>query len=347
MLETEHLARFSLIYLFLFLQIFAQRIPIHEVDSLLTSGIQQILYQNYENAELIFTELTDKFPENPLGNIYRAAAKIAKSVDYEEDLDEDSIDSLLSSAETQTNKLLDRDDDNLWYNYYDALIYGYRAYYYSISSNLVSAFADGILSLNRLQKCLEIDNNFNEALIAQGIYKYWKSAQTKSLNWLPFVKDEREDGIRLLENSLKHNSYNFYLASYSLIWIYIDNNQSDKAVVLGEKMLKEYPGSRFFRWGLARAYQDISKEKAIEIYTEILNSVQQIKNRNFYNDLVLKHKIAMLDFDLKKYDEAYKLCSEILDFNIKSTQIKERLENRLDRVKELKRELEDILIVKK
>ncbi len=347
MLEIELLVRFSFIFLFAFLQIFAQRIPDHELDSLLTVGIQQILYQNYENAELIFKELKNKFPKNPLGNIYTAASKIAKSVDYEETIDENSIDSLLSIAKNQTDKLLDLDDNNLWYNYYDALIYGYRAYFYSISSNLVSAFADGVLSLHSIQKCLEINNKFNEGLIAQGIYKYWKSAQTKWLNWLPFVKDEREEGIKLLENSLKQSSYNFYLAAYSLIWIYIDNNESDKAVTLGKKMLNEYPNSRFFRWGLARAYQDISKEKAKEIYSEILNSVQQIKNRNFYNDLVLKHKIAMLDFDLKQYDEAYKLCCEILDFNIKSIQIKERLKNRLIRVKELKNKLEEILVVKK
>jgi len=347
MLEIELLVRFSFVYLFAFLQMFAQKIPNHEVDSLLISGIQEILFQNYEKAETIFTDLKITFPENPLGNIYIAASKIAKSVDYEENIDDDYIDSLLSIAKSQTEKLLDKDDENLWYNYYDALIYGYRAYFYSITSNLVAAFADGVLSLHCLQKCLEINNNFNEALIAQGIYKYWKSAQTKSLNWLPFVKDEREEGIKLLENSLTQNSYNFYLAAYSLIWIYIDNNESAKAVALGQKMLNEYPKSRFFRWGLARAYQDISKEKAKEIYGEILNSVQQIKNRNFYNDIVLKHKIAMLDFDLKQYEEAYKLCCEILDFNIKSIQIKKRLQNRLIRVEELKSKLEEILIVKK
>ena len=55
-----------------------------------------------------------------------------------------------------------------------------------------------------------------------------------------------------------------------------------------------------------------------------------------FNDIVLKHKIAMLYDELGNYAESFKLCNEILDFNIKSDKIKIRLEDRLSRVKELK-----------
>ncbi|MCB0745546.1 MAG: hypothetical protein KDC67_16685, partial [Ignavibacteriae bacterium] len=190
-----------LTFIFAAVQLFAQNHPNLKVDSLLQNGIEKILHQNYKSAEVVFNKLNIEFPKNPLGHIYLTAAKIARAVDYEEKLNEHQLDSLLTIAKTQTDELLEIDDKSLWYNYYDALIYGYRAYYNSVNSNLISAFADGVLSLHSFQHCLEIDNDFNEALIAIGIYKYWKSAQTKSLNWIPFVKDEREEGIAILESA--------------------------------------------------------------------------------------------------------------------------------------------------
>lgn len=341
--ETELLVRFSILYFFVAYQIFAQQFPNPKVDSLLNLGIENILNENYSVAKKTFKILDKDFSELPFGKIYLAAAHIAESVDYEKIPNENYVDSILTIAENQTELLLISDENNLWYNYFEATIYGYRAYFNSITSNLVAAFADGVLSLHSFQKCLEIDNNFNEALIANGIYKYWKSAQTKSLNWLPFVKDEREIAIKLLENSIKQKSYNQYLGISSLIWIYIDNNESQKAVDLSKKMLAQYKNSRYFNWALARAYQDISKEKSIEIYQQILSSVEKLKNRNFYNDVVLKHKMAMLYFDLENYNKSYQLCSQILDFDIKSEEIKNRLEERLNRVLDLKNELEEIL----
>lgn len=343
MLETELLVRYSLIFLFVIKQLFGQQFPNQKVDSLLNLGIQNILNENYGSAKKIFKLIDKDFSDLPLGKIYLAAAHIAESVDYEKSPNENYIDSILTEAQNQTEILLKSDGENLWYNYFEATIYGYRAYFNSITSNLVSAFADGVLSLHSFQNCLEIDNNFNEALIANGIYKYWKSAQTKSLNWLPFVKDEREEAIKLLETSIKHKSYNQYLGISSLIWIYIDNNESQKAVDLSKKMLEQYKNSRYFNWALARAYQDISKEKSIEIYQQILTSVEKLKNRNFYNDIVLKHKMAMLYFDLENYNKSYQLCLQILDFDIKSEEIKNRLDERLNRVLDLKNELEKIL----
>jgi hypothetical protein len=104
-------------------------------------------------------------------------------------------------------------------------------------------------------------------------------------------------------------------------------------------MLKNYPNSRFFRWGLARAYEDTDINKAISIYKELLKSIETIETRNKYNDVVLKHKIAMLYYKTKENDKALELCNEILDFEINSVKIKEKLEDRIERVKKLKKKL--------
>jgi tetratricopeptide (TPR) repeat protein len=344
MLEIELLVRSSLLLFLAFSQIiFGQNHPNSKIDSLLKIGIDNIVQQDYPKAKKNFDLLDGSFTNIPLGNIYLAATEIAQSVDYEEDISEEYVDSLLTLAKDKTDRLLESDSDNLWYKYYDALIYGYKAYYQSISGNLISAFADGVFSLQSFQKCLEIDNEFYEAFIALGSYNYWKSAQSKSLLWLPFIPDNREVGIEYLEKAIKSFSYNKYLAAYSLMWIYIDYDESEKAVELSLKMLNQYKNSRFFMWGLARAYQDIDNKKAIKIYNKLLESVETIPNRNQFNDIVLKHKLAMLYEEIGDIQMSLKLCNEILDFEFKSVKIKKRLLDRFQRTENLREFLEERL----
>jgi len=344
MLEIEHLVRYKLFFLLIGVNIIlGQKHPNDKIDSLLKSGIDNIILQDYSAASKCFIDLNNSFPNHPLGNIYLAATEIARSVDYAEILNERLIDSLLSIAQLKTDELLENDSDNLWYNYYSALIYGYKAYFFSISGNIISAFADGILSLRSFQKCLSINDRFYEAYIAMGSYNYWKSAQTKSLLWIPFVSDNRDEGIKHLEQAIDSSSYNKYLAAYSLIWIYIDYGESEKAVELSLKMLSNYSGSRYFKWGLARAYQDVDKNKSIETYTEILLSIESNNKRNQFNDIVLRHKLAMLNYDIRKYNVAFDLCNEILDFKFKSVQIKERLKDRIERTQILREKILDEL----
>ena len=343
MQEIEHLVRFSLLFILTsFTLSIGQNHPDKNIDSLLSYGIEQILLQDYIEAEKYFNILDNKFNNIPLGNIYLAAVEIAKSVDFSEEVNETYIDSLLDLAKNKTELLLEDDGDNLWYNYYDALIYGYKAYYYSITGNLISAFADGILSLRSFQICLELDNNFYEAYIALGTYNYWKSAQSKAFLWIPFVDDNRDIGIEYLEKALKSNAYNNHLAAYSLIWIYIDYEQPDKAINLALDQIVEYKDSRFFKWGLARAYSDVDKRKAISVYTDLLKSVETIKHRNLFNDIVLRHKIAMLNDDVGEYSNALNLCNEILDIDIISDKIRIRLEDRISRVMQLKNKIESM-----
>ncbi len=71
------------------------------------------------------------------------------------------------------------------------------------------------------------------------------------------------------------------MAEYSLVWIYIDYEEPEKAVELASKSIDEYNDSRFFKWGLARAYNDIDKKKAILVYSDILKSVETIKEQKF------------------------------------------------------------------
>ena len=340
MQETERLVQCSLFTLFftLFLInfLFAQVYPNQQVDSILKLGIRNIIEQDYSKAEKIFTQLGKQYPELPFSNIYLAACKIAEAYDYAEQYESEYIESNLEKAKKIAGDLLDSDEDNLWYNYLYALAEGYSAYYDAISENWFSALSTGTNSISSFGNCLNLDNKFYEAYIAIGTYEYWRSRKTEFLEWLPFFEDEIDIGIEKLRKAAELASYNSYLAIYSLIWIYIDQKDFKSAIKLGEKAVKEFPKSRYFKRGLARAFEDINPKKSIDLYYEILNSYPKERNTNHINEIVLKHLIAQQYTKIGMNENALELCNEILDIKNLTDFELSKLENRLERVLKLK-----------
>jgi tetratricopeptide (TPR) repeat protein len=309
------------------------------VDSLLKSGIRNIINQKYSAATDIFSQLDEEFPELPFGKIYLAASKIAHAYDYAEEYDADFIESNLEEARDRANELLASDENNLWFNYYYALAEGYIAYFDAINDNWISAISTGMNSISAFGNCLNLDKNFYEAYIAIGTYEYWKSRRTEFLNGLPFYEDDSEIGMDRLRTAVDLSSYNSYLATNSLIWIYIDQNDFNRAIELGEKAVSEFPESRYFKWGLARAYEDVNPRTALEKYYEILNSFPQSRDQNNINKIILKHLIAQQYLKTGEKEKALELCEEILSINNFTEFELSKLDNRLKRVSELKNSL--------
>lgn len=337
---TEFLGLFKYLILFLSASIlFAQEFPDEKIDRILKNGISDILNQKYDEAELSFKHLAKEYPANPLGLVYQAAVEIAKSVDYGEKFNSSKITGLLIAAEKLSDSLNSNNPDDKWNMYYAALISGYNAYYYALSENYLVAFSEGFSSINKFQDLLENDKKFYEAYTAIGTYRYWKSRKTDILNVLPFFEDDTGEAIKLIKAAAENQNYSRHLALNSLIWIYIDKKQFKDAVKIARDELKSFPESRFFKWGLARALEDINKDEAVLVYQEILNSHLGRKNSNSYNEIVLRHKIAMLLHDSGKNVQAMEYCREIFKTKVTSEFVKSALEDRMERVKELWEEL--------
>jgi len=334
------LARYKFILTILLFPVitFPQKFPDTEIDSLLTLGISQIVNQNYGNANKTFNVLDSLHPELPLGKTYKAALLIAKSTDYAEKYNVKRINKLLDSAKVRCEALLNSNEADVWNNYFMALTLGYKAYFRILTDNYIDAFLDGYRSVQYFERCKDIEPDFYESYLAIGTYKYWKSAKASSLNWLPFFTDNRKEGIKLLEEAVRNSSYNKYLALNSLIWIYINEKNDEKAIEVAEQALKDFPGSRFFMWGLARAYEDVDIDKAINIFYRIRKSLQAESHLSNINNVILLHKIAMLNHKTGNLSESLKLLTEIENIKLNGEE-KERLENRLRRVKQLKNEI--------
>lgn len=342
--ETELLAHCKYIVLCFFIGFFsaclsAQVHPDKDVHKALAEGIDLIVRQKYKAAEGEFSKLCKNNPQMPLWNLYYAASKLAEAYDYGYDYENKEVEYHLNEALKKAEILLDKDKENIWYIYYYALSKGYLAYYNGLNQNWFSTAKYGLSAVDGFEKCIKKDSLFFDAYIGIGVFKYWKSRKSEFLSWLPFISDEKGKGVSYLVKAQKHNSYNSYLAVYNLIWILIDEGKNKEAVDVALKALKQYPDTRLFKWGCARAYEKIDPNKAVSIYSDILTSLQSEGANNHYKEVILKYTLARNYKKLGDKKRALTLCDEILQINITDSKIKNKLEDRLKKVKELKKEL--------
>jgi tetratricopeptide (TPR) repeat protein len=345
MQETERLAHCKPFLFFILLSlvinpknITAQRYPDAKLDSLLKHGIELIVEQQYNDASIVFKKIKNEFPDLPFGEIYLAANKIAEAYDYAEPFDEKFITENLELAKSKSEKLLEYDENNIWYNYFLALTEGYTAYFDALNENWLSAFSTGLSSLKLFEECLDKNDDFYESYIALGTYEYWKSRKTEFMQWLPFVDDDTDDAIEKLKVAADSASYNSYLAINSLLWVYIDQKKFKSAAELAKNALIKFPDSRSFKWGLARAIEESDPLKSITFYYEILTSYSPAKF-NRINEITLKHLIAQRYYSMGNLNKAKELCDEILSINDLSDIEKKTLSERLDRITQFKTEL--------
>ncbi len=334
------MVRFSLIIFILIIffngKSFSQRYPDHVVDSLVEAGIRETINQNYDGAKSTFKLLERNYPGNPLGKIFATSVYITEAFDYSTPYETDSIEYSISTAKNEAARLVDENDKNVWDWYSLALAEGFFSYFQALKDNWISAFSNGLNSINDFKECLKLDPDFYEAYTAIGTYMYWRSRKTQVFNWHPFFPDGEEDGIKYLKLAVDHASYTRYFALNSLVWIYIDQKKYVEAQKLAESALKKFPDNRQFKLELARSFEDSDPLKAIEIYSEVLNSYSKIKNLNRCNEIRLEHIIAQQYYKIGKYNEALKLCNEIFSVKNLTSFEKEKLDKRLERVRKLR-----------
>src|ERR1039457_5683136 len=184
---TGHLVRYSNMFILLLLIIsvntYSQEYPDRNVNTILKSGIDNIINQNYPQAKSNFETLNDKYPDLPFGKIYLAATEIARSYDYGVEYDGESISKYLNAARAQSEILLNKSPDNIWNHYFLGLAEGYISYYEGLNGSWITSLKEGINSASNFEECLKKNPDFFEAFSGLGTYKYWKSTKTKFLSW--------------------------------------------------------------------------------------------------------------------------------------------------------------------
>ncbi|MDZ7333116.1 MAG: hypothetical protein ONB31_14170 [candidate division KSB1 bacterium] len=318
---------------------YGQTCPDAKTDSLIQIGIAQSIQHNYSQAESIFQNLTETYPDHPIGYFFMAAMLQSKMIDYETDRWSEDFRRYIRLA---IDKAENRKTQDLWAMFYHGSALCYLAFYEGRNGDYLKAINHGFSGIAILKKIVNIDPEFHDAYFGIGSYQYWRSQKTRLLNWLPLISDGRAEGIELVRRSVELGRYTRYIAMSELIWILLDAGEADEAYAWAVRGLKQFPQSRFFLWGAAKsAYAMENFAAAASYFQNLLNSIVNSPMDNDYNEFLCRLKLAQCLEKLGKLAEASHQIA-MIDSLALSEKLKNKLKKQRSELTQLKSRLANL-----
>jgi tetratricopeptide (TPR) repeat protein len=244
----------------------AQRLSDEPLHATVLHGIELTMQQRYDEALRLFRTLTQQVPEAPFGYLYQCGVLEARAMDLEIIEDEERIEALLDQVIPLARKMTEQKPRDPWAYYYLGSAFGYYANHHLRIGNLLRGFSYCYKAKKEFLRCLDVDSTFYDAYVGVGMFQYWRSKKTETLNWLPFLGDEREDGVRHLQLAEAKGTYNRFVALNWLARIMLDTGRDNEAADYCERVLRDFPDNRIFLWWLGQALETSNPLKARPIY---------------------------------------------------------------------------------
>jgi tetratricopeptide (TPR) repeat protein len=284
------------------------------VHSLVVSGIDFILRQDYDRADSVFNVVMNRYPEQPAGYLYRAAVLQAYTIDFDVPMEQEKFDSLLIKGRDAAENI-----SFPWSGYFLGTADGYDAYERVEHGDWFGGVRKGMSSASKFEEIIQKDSSFYDAYIGIGTYDYWRSRKTAFIRWLPFVKDDRELGIKMLITGAEYSEYNRFAAVSALISIYLDAENYIQAEEWSKRGLNSYPENRVFLWGLATALDRQNRAaEAVTAYSTLLENIIITHAPHPYNEIVCRLNLAKSKLALNDTTDVNGHLNKILSYETRT-----------------------------
>ncbi len=298
-------------------------------DVWIDSTIEYTINTRFDDALALIEEQLQKNPADYRAHFYLAATLNSRMIHFENlddaGLFEESIDSTiriveehLAAAPALTAPM------KAELLFYLASAYGYRAYFQGRSGKWLPALSNGIKANNLFNDAVDIDSTMYDAYLGIGTFRYWRYSKLDFISWLPFIPDDRDEGIALIRKCIAQRTRSQYLALHQLTYILIDYGDTDAAVEVGKQLVRRYPKSQFMWWAAARAYEK-NKDylQAVNAYNQLMELLEQDPKANPNHIVKCGLKLAEAYQQAGEYMRCYALCEKLIN-RIESLNVAEK-----------------------
>ncbi|UCF65514.1 MAG: hypothetical protein JSW33_06690 [bacterium] len=316
--------------------------PVAEpLKSTILRGIELTLNNQFEQADQLYQDIIDSLPHYPAGYFYKGATMQAEMLDAENFQNKQAFYTLMNKT-IQIADSLDRlGEDNAWIYFYKGSAYLYRSFLKMKDGNWYAAYQDARKGVKTLEAAVQKDSTLYDAYLGIGSYKYWKSAKAKFLLWLPFISDQREQGMELVSEAIQKGLFIEVVGKDQLVWILMDYGDIRQALILARENHQSYPTSRFLKWTLASAAFYAGEWPLSEkLYDELLLEVRQLPVNNGFNEVDCLVRLAEIARENESWDKTLLYADEALRISMDSD-TRERAKNKLKKALEIRQEAEE------
>jgi tetratricopeptide (TPR) repeat protein len=234
-------------------------------------------------ANQVIDSLSAANPSDPLVCLSRAILYQSEMMAEESDRLNGEYFALLDTVAAGADSVLAKGGDTVmgWYLKGQAL--ALKSLRLGRSGHTWAAVKSGLAAGRAFGHGYEIDPSFHDLGLGLGSYRYWKSVKAGLLTLTFILKNEKKDGIELLQKAADSSEISGDAAITSLIWVYINEERYSEALRLADIMNQKYPDGLSFMWALGAIYRGIDDWEAAAGAYEKLRSHFQNEPGNYYN----------------------------------------------------------------
>ena len=245
-------------------------------------GIDLIYNWEFDLAESLFERIIQENPEDPIGYFYLAMvswSRLASGI-WTNEMVEQYGRRIKQTVEVAENAVKLNKNDCYAYFYLGGAL-GFEGRFKLMERKFLSSFFLAQDAIKALKTSMELCPDNRDVLFGMGIFDYYTakfSGVLKFLSYLLIHRGDKEEGLRKLQSAADGAVYSSVEAKSLLlhIYLYMEEDQYDKALVLAEELTERFPDNARFKFFEGITYIRMNK---VAGYEGVVNFFQEKSNR--------------------------------------------------------------------
>jgi tetratricopeptide (TPR) repeat protein len=247
-----------------------------EIDELLRTGLSSLYSFDLTEANKRFDELIRRFPQHPVGYVYKAEIVWWKALqDRSNEALHDEFDRYTAQAISSGEALLKKNPHDFYALLYLAAAYGNKTRFQGgVRRANWSAMQSGLSGHAYIKQAATLRPENIDCLIGTGAYNYFAGALPafiKFFAWMSGARGDKDEGIRQLQLASQKAEYGQTEAKTVLLLVYFNEERFDDYQKLLAQLIDQYPSNPVFYMWMGGFF--ISQKKAdqgIQFFAELI-----------------------------------------------------------------------------
>lgn len=296
--------------------------------------IQKTILQNYEQALIISDSLAAAMPDNPLGYVLKSTVLASRSMDFEDDLDFDSLSVACDSVKSRCERYYESVEENAARCLYLGLCEMYRGMIDNYYGKTLAAARHLLKAGDYFEDGLEIDSTCYDLNYGLGSYEYYISEGAGWLRTLGIIPDNREKAIEFLKIAAEKGTLTNIASLNSIAWFHMKQGNIEEALTIAQYLIEKYPHSRGMLWIYGKCLMKVERwEYAYPVFERLLVSVRSEERNNHYNEVSALFYLAQISYEISDTTGFYEYYHQINNLNL-SENVRDRKENDLKQLEQ-------------
>jgi len=230
---------------------------------LLQRGFDFVYNGQFSDAEKVFQEYINKYPDRPDGYFFMTG-RYAEYMNAYHDPSAMPLFEMWANRTIEKAKAFNSDHPrDPTGHFYLGNLYGYMGLLDAQQQNLASAFLNAVKAKTSLEKTLELDPKAYDAYFGLGSLYYYGSKKHKEeggmVGWIvkKFIthdRDMRQEGIGMLEKAAANRGITANAAISTLMWVMIIEERYNEAMPIAVEVSRRWPKEKHAYWAQGRIY---------------------------------------------------------------------------------------------